>query len=914
MVSSLRPTRLLERGPELDLLAEAVDGASAGRPGLILVEGPGGIGKTRLLTTARDRAAAAGVQIREARGSEREHRLPFGVADQLFPAEHDIGSGRAAGAEGDGSFVALAALFRATESLAARGPVMLVIDDLHLSDEPSLQFLGYLTRRLGRLPASVLATLRPFERSASAALLSELVADPLVTSIRPGALSEHATTELLGDALGEPVGAGFAAACRDATGGNPLLLSELVKTLRFEGVSPVDRALDALDELGPRAVLRTVLVRLAGLPGSAAELARAIAVLGPTTDLPLAAALAGLDPAAAVTAAEALIGAEILDPSGATFVHPLVEAAVYEDLPVPQRSLAHAAAADLLRERGQSASAIAAHLVLAPPQGNAASCDVLEEAARASLRAGAPADAVAFLRRALAEPPAEDRRAALTAVLARTMILVDGPAAELDLREALRITDDPATRVSLLVDLARLLMFIDRVDESPALLEQAAAELPPRAEDLRRVVATTTLMTTLFDPTLTPPRDMVELGRRLPLEPGIGAKMLAAQSARYWAFDGGSADACAELALAALDGGDLVRADSVFHSVSAVFTLELADRAEADAGWHVIERECELNGSYQARVALSLFRGYGLARRGELAEADAVLDDAIEAALDWNAVQGGVHVAAFRARVRTERGDLVGARAALEAVPVPARPTDEARVWLDSQVALLNAESRYDEALVAAEELERRFAFLPSLLDTPALVHRAVAFHGLGRRDEALVCARDALDQARLWGSPGVVGQALRVLGTVEGGGAGILRLQQAVAATEGTRARLELAKAQVELGAALHASGADGDARPALRAGLELAAELGTEALEARARRELHAAGGRPRKTALTGPRSLTAAERRVAGLAAAGDTNRAIGEALFVTPKTVELHLSNVYRKLGIRGRRELAGALGA
>lgn len=911
----MRSTRLLERGPELDLLARAVDDARAGRPGVMLVEGPGGIGKTRLLTTARDRAAAAGVQIREARGSEREHRLPFGVVDQLFPDEQDARLGRAAQAGGDESFAALAALFRATESLAARGPVMLLIDDLHLSDEPSLQFLGYLTRRLGRLRVSVLATLRPFERSESAALLSELVADPLARSIRPGALSAAATMELLGDTLGSPVGGRFAAACQEATGGNPLLLSELVKTLRFEGVAPVDGALDAVNDLGPRAVLRTVLVRLAGLPVSAAELARAIAVLGQAADLPLAAALAGLDPTTAGTAAAALIGAEILaDTSGATFVHPLVESAIYEDLSVPQRSLAHAAAADLLRERGQNASASAAHLVLAPPQGDAATCDVLEEAARASLRAGAPADAVTFLRRALAEPPSADRRAALTAMLARAMILVDGPAAELDLREALRITADPATRVSLLIDLARLLMFIDRVDESPPLLARATAELPPGAEDLRRIVATTTLMTTLFDLTIAPPPDVVELGRRLPLEPGIGAKMLAAQSARYWAFDGGSAEACAELALAALDGGDLVRADSVFHSVSAVFILELADRSEADAGWAVIERECVLNGSYQARVALSLFRGYGLARRGELARADAVLDDALEAARDWNAVQGSVHVAAFRARVRTERGDLVGARAALESVPDPPRPTDEARLWLDSQVALLNAESRFAEALDAAEALERRFAFLPSLLDTPAHVHRAVALHGLGRRDDALVAARDGLEQARPWGSPGVVGQALRVLGTVEGGEPGILRLRQAVAATDGTRARLELAKAQVQLGAALRASGAARDARPVLRAGLELAAELGAQSLEARALRELHAAGGRPRTTALTGPRSLTAAERRVAELAAAGDTNRAIGEALFVTPKTVELHLSNVYRKLGVRGRRELADVLAA
>ena len=782
MVPPPRLSRLLERGPELDLLADAVDDASFGQPSLIFVEGPGGIGKTRLLMTARDRAVAGGVRVLEARGSEREHRLPFGVVDQLFPAQRGARMQLTAAAAGDESFLTLAALFRATEKLALDRPVMLVIDDLHLCDEPSLQFLGYLTRRISRVRASVLATLRPFERSDSAALLSELVGDPHARSIRPAALSQAATSELLSDALGQPADAAFAAAARGATGGNPLLLSELVKTLRSEAVSPVVAELDALHQLGPRAVLRTVLVRLAGLPAGAAELARALAVLGKTADLPLAAALAGLEPDAAGAAAKALIAAEILaDQSDTAFVHPLVESAIYEDLPSPERSLAHGAAAKLLRERGQSPSAIAAHLVLAPPTGDPEACDMLAEAARASRRAGAPGDAVTFLRRALAEPPPEARRAEFAAELARAMLLVDGPAAEHDLRDALRLTEDPAARVLLLIDLARLLMFIDRVGESLPLLEQAERELPAGSDDLRRILATTTLMAPLFDPTVTPPPEVVELGRRLPLASGIGAKMLAAQSARHWAFDGGSAHACAELALASLEGGELVRADGVFLSVSAVLVLELADRHEADAGWAALQRECELHGAPQAQVAVSLFRGYGLARRGELAEADAELDVALEAARDWNAVQGGVHTAAFRARVRIERGDLAGARAALESIPAPDRQTDEARMWLDSLVSLLNAEARHDEALAAAAELERRFAFLPSLLDTSALVHRAIALDGLGRREEALVAATDALDQARLWGAPGVVGQALRVLGTVEGGEAGMVRLREAV-------------------------------------------------------------------------------------------------------------------------------------
>jgi DNA-binding NarL/FixJ family response regulator len=125
--------------------------------------------------------------------------------------------------------------------------------------------------------------------------------------------------------------------------------------------------------------------------------------------------------------------------------------------------------------------------------------------------------------------------------------------------------------------------------------------------------------------------------------------------------------------------------------------------------------------------------------------------------------------------------------------------------------------------------------------------------------------------------------------------------------------ARLEYAKALVSLGTALRLARRPTDARGPLRRGLELAAALGAAALVTHARHELRAAGARPRSTALTGPAALTPAERRITERAAAGETNRAIAESLFVTSKTVELHLRNAYRKLGVSSRRELPGKLG-
>ena len=130
--------------------------------------------------------------------------------------------------------------------------------------------------------------------------------------------------------------------------------------------------------------------------------------------------------------------------------------------------------------------------------------------------------------------------------------------------------------------------------------------------------------------------------------------------------------------------------------------------------------------------------------------------------------------------------------------------------------------------------------------------------------------------------------------------------------AGEGTPERLELAKALAALGTAMRLARRPTDAREPLRRALELATVCGAEPLAEHARTELHAAGVRPRREALSGVESLTPSERRVADLAAAGRTNRDVAQELFVTPKTVEVHLSNAYRKLGIRSRRELAGAL--
>lgn len=170
----------------------------------------------------------------------------------------------------------------------------------------------------------------------------------------------------------------------------------------------------------------------------------------------------------------------------------------------------------------------------------------------------------------------------------------------------------------------------------------------------------------------------------------------------------------------------------------------------------------------------------------------------------------------------------------------------------------------------------------------------------------------DELARARSWGSPRMLGMALRIAGLLRGGEAGLELLHEAVEVLERSPARVARAHALVELGAALRRAGRRSQALDPLRRGLDLAYRCGAPPLAERAHRELVVLGARPRRPLLTGIGALTASERRVAEMAAEGMTNRQIAQSLFVTLRTVELHLTHVYQKLGIDAREQLGAAL--
>ncbi|HEX8648174.1 MAG TPA: AAA family ATPase [Thermoleophilaceae bacterium] len=933
------PELLLERDRELSALHAMLDAAAAQQAGLAVIEGRAGIGKSRLLAGLRERAGEAGFRTISARGTELEQGFPYGVVRQLFEPLRTAGedwerwlAGSAAPARlvfdtpaaapgeddelRDATFATLHGLYWLVVNLTADAPLLVTVDDLHWVDRPSLRFLAYLAPRLEGLPILIATGLRTGESGTDPTLIGDVVTSPAAVSVQPGPLGAESVGRLVEARLAGDTDPRFSAACLDSTGGNPLLLSQLISSLSAEGVKPDADHVEVVRQIGPRAVSRTVLLRLARLPAEATAVARAVAVLGESAELTTVAAHAGLDHAAAAETIAALARTDILrrEPP-LDFVHPLVRDAIYRELPPGERELQHARAAEVLREAGASADSVATQLLMAPNRGEAWVVELLSDAARSAVRRGASDGAIAYLRRALEEPPAEERRPQLLYELG--LVEAGNTAFEaLDhLREAYETIGDPRTRVMIAFWVTRLLMFTAQPDEAAEFARRASADSPPEYEDERRALEALELNSAYFGGSDANLHTRIEEHWRVPEDDSPGAKMLAATAACDWAMRGGGAEECAEVARAALADGVLIGAENGHFTVTAAVALVLAEDDYAMESYDAQLADAHRRGSAFAALAVYLWRGWALWLRGDLREAEESLNQAWQEQLRWGGLLEGIGSATttgFLTQVLIERGRLDEARTVLTRIPPTSMPQFAGTHWRRANVELLVAEGRHEEALRAADEHTR----LKGLTENPAVspwrTLKALALDGLGRTEEAVALAEEELGPARAWGSPGVVGRTLRILGTLERE-EGLPRLKEAVEVLERSKWRAERARALAAYGAAVRRDRRPTEAREPLRLALDLAAACGAEGLVEQVRTELAAAGAQPRTTALSGVDALTASERRVADMAAEGQTNRDIAQALFVTPKTVEVHLSNAYRKLGIRSRRELAGALG-
>jgi tetratricopeptide (TPR) repeat protein len=459
----------------------------------------------------------------------------------------------------------------------------------------------------------------------------------------------------------------------------------------------------------------------------------------------------------------------------------------------------HERAAALLRDAGAPAEQVAAQLLEAPRRGAAWVVEALEDAGRTAMRRGAADSAVAHLRRALEEPPTEGRRSGVLLALGTAEALTNGPASAEHLHAAFEGLVEPAARARVADALARVLLFTERPAQAAALARRAAAELAPGHEPQRATLEALELATNYMGPLDDELTARIARHRRTGEPPP-----LLSMAALDWAYRGGAAGACCALALEALERGDLIERENGLFSISAILVLGLADREEAVEALDGSLEAAHRNGSLFSVASVHLFYGITLLWRGDLGGAREMLTTAKEEFTAWGFGDTGQHfLDAHLALVAIEQGDVAAGRRALGRGPAADAASDATRYWMGALLAVLVAEGRWNDALEAADEIARRFGHYTSPAAGRWRSLRAVALDRSGRREEALALAREELEGARIWGAPGALGNALRVLGMLEGP-EGIARLEEAVEVLAGSAARLDHAKALAALGSAL--------------------------------------------------------------------------------------------------------------
>ena len=923
---------LLEREHELAVIDEKLDQAAEGRGGLVLIEGPAGIGKSALTARARELALGRNMAVAAARGSELERADAFGVVRQLLePRLRAMGAearGRVLGgaaalaapvvlpetapaAPAGSSFGTLHGLYWLVAGLAAERPQLLVVDDAHWADEASLRFLLFLANRLDESPVLLLAAQRPEGDALHAA--------PGLTALNPGALSVEATATALAGGADDGVAPGFAAAFHAATGGNPLLVRRLADGLRERAVPFTAERAGEIARTGPDIVAGAVGAAMARLGREPIALARAVAILGDEAPLAVAGPLAGLPPGAAAIAADQLARAGILDDGRPLrFQHALVRDAVLASLTAGERAEAHRAAASRLAEHGAPDRTIAPHLLHTDPGGDETVAATLAAEGRRALAAGAPAEAHALLARALDEPPADGDRHALLLALARACTHLGRPEAIGHIRAAYDAAVDELGRAQA------ALAVMGAADPAPeqvalalGLVEPAIAGMAGRDRELELQLQAARLML-LFLSEEHAGTWIAESERHGALEGSSAGECLLLLHTAIARFRAGRpADEIAAPAERAAGNAAVVAAldpEAPFLAflIGMLFKTDRLDAAAAVTGAALAE--ATRTGSAGGFAVASLWLAWIALRRGEAATAEAHA----RAARDAAPAGGWQHgfCSAGLAEVLAERAQPAEAARLIDATDPDGRdPADLSSELLFSTRSIVRmAQGDHARALEDQREARRRRGNEPIDPDFAGWLRIARLLHVTGDAAGAREEARAALEYARRFGTPGYIGQAQTVTGILAGGAAGIDELREAVVLLERSPARLELARSLVDLGAALRRDGQRVAAREALRRALDVAAAGGLTATAERAREELRATGARVRRDHATGVASLTPSELRIAERAAAGASNPEIAQALFVTTKTVEMHLSRVYRKLDIGSRDQLPAALGA
>nr|WP_323137637.1 AAA family ATPase [Streptomyces sp. NEAU-H22] len=810
---------LLERRKELRALDSAltglrdsVDGVpQAPRGGLLAFTGPGGMGKTALLTETRARARAQGFTVLSGRGGEKEQELAFHVVRQVVqPALASMDDKELRAFLGGWYDIVAAALglvatprghvpdptgvrdgldWVMTRLAVMKAPVVLLLDDLHWADVESLSWLASFAPRAVDLSMLIVVAFRP-ELPLEAAAFSAPSADLGNRPFTLAPLSATAVARIIRDEVGEEAEDAFCEECWEVTGGSPFEAVELSIRLGERNLRGTGDDLPAMRELAAAVKGPGLIERLQGFGTSTVRFAYAAAVLGQAIAPELAARIAAVGSTAAAEATEKLRAARILadgeGPGGSLeFVHPLIATTIYRSIGPSLREGMHNSAAEAVRAAGLGHAAAARHLLEVPCEGSSEAVACLREAAREALHSGAPEAARRLLNRALQEPPLPEERAALLHELACATFLINPTATVTHLREALAEPGiDPELRASMVYRLTQALAHTDRMAEAATVAAEEAQRAAAHPRIRLRMQGDHFVWSAFRTDEADSSGRSRALARLADRLSGRGLEERYILGSRAW-----DAMMCGEprqkaLAYAeeALRGGlswtHENRGFEVPVSVALVF-MYCDQPRRAEELFAKGMAECESKGWRGSHLALGqTLSGYIRYRRGCLAEAENLVREGLRIA---DRVEGAVPAQWFAIGILIQtllaRGRVVAARRLADTyhygdfIPNAVIYPDPRTVHAE----LLLAEGRPDDAASllsrVGEWLEgrdwRNPAWCPWQLGLASALSRSAP-------DRAVRHARDAVKRARDFGAASAIGQALHTQAEVTGGEAGL--------------------------------------------------------------------------------------------------------------------------------------------
>jgi DNA-binding CsgD family transcriptional regulator len=949
---------LVGRADAVAMVERALTSLARGRPPLLRLAGEPGIGKSRMLYELTARADAQGMLVLEGRAAEFEDDLPFGpVVDALddyltaigprafrhlgsqtlgplaatLPALEGVVEAPAAPAAAEERYRSHRAVRRLLAELARPRPLVLALDDVHWADAASTELLIHLARHPP--PGRVMIALTHRSAALDPRLAEALDRGGRVWSIELGPLSRPDAEALIGERL-PPL---ERAELYEESGGNPFYLRELVRA--SEGGAGHERRGGARTEL-PAAVAAAIEHEVASLPAAERALAQGAAVTGQPFDMALAAIAAGIPESRALALLDRLVAAGLVHttdvPRRLAFRHPVVRRAVYETAGPGWRLAAHRRLAAALRERGASAIELARHVEAAAEPGDESATAVLAEAG-AAVAPRAPAIAARHLEAALRLTPVErasQRLSLLMPLAASRAAAADLAGAHAALTEALDQLPPGSgpVEVQLVAQCAALEHLLGRHDDARGRLLRALEALPSRrsaegvallaelavaaiwAADFEQVTRLTsearTLATGLDAPTLHVQVEALA---------AFGALSQAPSAEAAARLDGGVrlADALDDAALAA-------RLDALYYLAFAAFFRErhadcvrLAERALR------LSRE---SAQGHLLVHLTVAQAAGLMRLGRIPEALDAAEDALDAARlagnDLAVVWAGWVRCLTALHVDVDLAVAAGEEVLARAAGVPSPLVSGGAGWI------------LGLALVEAGDPSRARRLVLEAVGGPefpvvAWSMRCLVYELLTRAELAI----GRLDRAERWVARAEATAAPLGLG-VASAQAGRARAEVALArgnageaayaaltaadAADRQGAPVEAARARTLAGRALAAGGDRERAAAQLERSLAIHESCGATRYAQEATRELRRLGrrigrGGRRGVGTVGIEALSGRQLEIAVLVAEGLTNREIGDRLFLSEKTVETHLSHVFRKLGVSSRAAVAREVG-